>query len=398
MDHDDEQIIKSILDNDFYKFTMHNAVIQLFPELIVKYNFIDRDKKKYPKGFDEKVKQQIESMKDVRLSIAEYDYINNMNENFSKNNYADKLSDYRFNTNAVDVNIDENGQLDISIEGLWQDTILWEVPILSIVSELYHKYTDSFVDINSNDIHKRNIIKCKKFLENNIMLSEFGTRRRYSLSYQEKVIKLLTEECKNILLGTSNVYFAKKYDLKPIGTVAHEWFMVHGGLYDYINANKIALDNWYKVYEGSLDIALSDTFTSDNFLRRSGKENLVRYSGIRHDSGNPFIFIDEVLRAYKILDIDPNSKFIIFSDRLDPDMAIEIKKYCNSKIKALFGIGTNLTNDVGVNPLNIVIKISEIHTENVWKNVVKLTDVASKATGDPTELKLCRQTIIDDLG
>jgi nicotinate phosphoribosyltransferase len=397
MDHYYSPIIKSLLDNDFYKFTMHNAVIQLFPDLKVRYYFIDRDKRIYPKGFGKIVKQQIEYLKSIVLKDAEYKYLLNINDNFSKMNYADILSDFRFDPNTVDVFIDESGQLNISIEGYWKDVILWEVPILSIISELYYKYTNSTVDINSNEIHKSDIRKCKKFLDNVIMLSEFGTRRRYSFSNQERVIKLLSQNCKEILLGTSNVHFAKKYDLKPIGTVAHEWFMVHGGLFGYQNANKTALDNWYKVYEGSLGIALSDTYTSDLFLTTSGKENLERFTGIRHDSGDPFLFVDKVLKAYEDMGIDLKNKFIIFSDGLDTDMAINIQKYCDGRIKALFGIGTDLTNDVGVNPLNIVIKINQIRSENAWKNVVKLTDVESKATGKKNELDLCRQAVAESL-
>jgi nicotinate phosphoribosyltransferase len=393
MEHKDFPIIESILDNDFYKFTMHNAVTQLFPDLKVRYYFIDRDNRVYPKGFEKKVKKQIEFMKDIVLSFDEYKYIQNITEKFSKMNYADKLSDFRFDPNSIIVSIDENGQLNINIEGLWQDVILWEVPILSIISELYYKYTNSTVDINTNEINNSDIRKCKKFLDNGVMLSEFGTRRRYSFSNQERVIKLLCQNCKEIILGTSNVHFAKKYDLKPIGTVAHEWFMVHGGLYGYNFANKAALDNWYKIYEGSLGIALSDTYTSNTFLTTSGKENLERYTGIRHDSGDPFLFVDKVLKTYKDMGIDVKNKFIIFSDGLDTDSAINIQKYCDGKIKALFGIGTDLTNDVGVNPLNIVIKINQILLNNVWKNVVKLTDVESKATGDKHELDLCRLSI-----
>jgi nicotinate phosphoribosyltransferase len=253
--------------------------------------------------------------------------------------------------------------------------------------------TGQIIDVNGSEVLNKDIIKCRRLVENNILFSEFGTRRRYSYENQERIVRLFTENAEEIFLGTSNVYFAYKYKTKAIGTVAHEWFMVHGALYGYKLANKLALDNWYNVFNGFLGIALSDTYTSDYFIKNFDVHNAKLFDGVRQDSGDPFLFVDKIIDRYKELNINHQTKLIIFSDNLNIDLAVEIKNYCTGKIKPLFGIGTHFTNDLGVNPLNIVIKISSVMINNEWLNTVKLTDDPMKYSHNSKEIEHCINTI-----
>jgi len=207
------------------------------------------------------------------------------------------------------------------------------------------------------------------------------------------------------LVGTSNVYIAIETGLKAIGTHAHEWFMFHAVHYGYTMANYRALENWVKVYDGDLGIALSDTFTTDIFFRTFDKKFAKLFDGVRHDSGDPFEFTKKVVSHYKKLGIDPSTKTIIFSDGLNTDLAIKLHKFCHNfgikvetqhiipKIRRSFGIGTHFTNDVGVKALNMVIKIVQVKVGDIWVDTVKLSDNPIKHTGTEEEIKLCKQTL-----
>lgn len=308
-------------------------------------------------------------------------------------NYLDYLEEFRFDPGEVSAGLDENCRLHLEIEGTWQSAILWEVPVLALISELYYKMTGQVIDLNSSGIFEKDLNKCRKIALNQIFFSEFGTRRRYSFENQERMNRHFIKETGDVFLGTSNVYFAYKYNLKPIGTVAHEWFMVHGALYGYKLANRAALDNWFGVYKGLLGIALSDTYTSDYFIDNLDEENAARFYGVRQDSGDPFRFADKMILRYKELSIDPMTKTIVFSDNLNIDSAVELKRYCEGKIKSFFGIGTHFTNDVGVSPLNIVIKIAAVKIGDKWAETVKLTDDNKKFTDNRREVENCRKTL-----
>jgi nicotinate phosphoribosyltransferase len=192
------------------------------------------------------------------------------------------------------------------------------------------------------------------------------------------------------LIGTSNIKFAMDFNIKPIGTQAHEWYMAHGAIYGYKVATKMALDNWVDVYQGSLGIALTDTYTSDIFFDSFGPKHAKLFDGVRHDSGCPFKFADDTVDHYISLGIDPKSKTIVFSDALDVDKVIAIEHYNAGRIKTSYGIGTHLTNDFpGVKPLNIVIKLDEVD----GNKCIKLSDDVGKHTGDEDEVKLCQKTL-----
>lgn len=391
--------IRSILDSDLYKFSMMQAIFFLFPSRLVKYQFINRGKTQFPVGFDSRLRQELKKMEELSLSEKEEKFLSKLS--FFKRAFIEFLRGCRFDSSEVGVT-QIGGELTVTIQGYWYRTVLWEVPLMALISELYFEMTGQ--EIDSREVRqKKNIEKGILFYQNSLKVADFGTRRRYSFDNQMEVVSDL-KSCfgsKDFLVGTSNVFIAMELGLTPIGTHAHEWFMFHAVEYGYTRANFRALENWVEVYQGDLGIALSDTFTTEDFFRVFDKKFAKLFDGVRHDSGDPFEFVDKVVAHYKKLGIDPSTKTIVFSDGLNPDLAVEIYKYCNklgvnvadSKIRTSFGIGTNLTNDVGVKPLNIVIKVTEVLIGDIWIDTVKLSDNPGKHTGSEDEIDLCKRTL-----
>ncbi len=384
-------MIKSIIDNDLYKFTMQNAVIKIFPRAKVRYQFINRGKTAFPEGFAEQLRKEIAKMSELALTKNEKGFLKN-NCPYLDPTYLDFLAGYRYDPSELGV-IQQEDDLQISIEGYWYRTILWEVPLMALISELYFKMTGQKIydEAKIIDIARK---KATGFNLLGISVADFGTRRRYSFDNHNRIVKALKNYGKPSFIGTSNVYFAMKHNLIAVGTHAHEWFMFHAAKYGFKMANKLALENWVKVYRGDLGIALSDTFTSDVFFQAFDTKFAKLFDGVRQDSGDPIEFADKAVAHYKSLKIDPLSKTIIFSDGLNPETVERITKHCRGKIKISFGIGTNFTNDVGVKPLNIVIKITEAKPEGQhWIHTVKLSDTKGKYTGDETSIKLCKEVL-----
>jgi len=386
-------IIKSILDSDLYKFTMMNAVVKHFPSLKVKYKFTDRNKISFPDGFDKDLINEVKEMEKLQLTNDEKIFLTEKCGDFLPPTFIDLLKGYRFDSNELKISLNDNNQLNIEIEGYWYSTILWEVPLMALISELYFIKTGQKVDLFDNDNVYHDIDKVTSMLSHNAFFADFGTRRRYSYENQDRIVTLFKRHGGDKFVGTSNVHFAMKYDLKPIGTMAHEWIMVHAAIYGYKMANTLASENWVDVYGGQLGTVLSDTYTTDVFFRTFDMKMSKLYDGVRHDSGDPFVFADKVIVHYKSLGIDPMSKLIVFSDGLNTKLATEIKEYCVGKIMCSFGIGTHFTNDVGVTPLNMVIKIYQVWVNGEWVNAVKLSDDLGKNTGDPTEVELSKQVL-----
>jgi len=382
--------ITSILDSDLYKFTQQFAVLRKFPNLKVKYTFKDRNNQIYPQGFADLIQMQLNMFPDIKLTQNEAEYLHTIP--FLQNWYVDFLKGYRFNPNEVKVSQDKKGHLLIEIEGFWYSVILWEVPLLAIISDLFYKETFQATR-NTHDCATSDLIKLRLMESHNAFFSDFGTRRRFDRENQERVVKLFKEKGNHCFVGTSNVFLAYKYGLKATGTMAHEWIMVHAAMFGYRLANKTALDNWSDVYEGNLGIALSDTFTTDVFLQTFDMKLSKLFDGVRQDSGNPYKFVDKVIAHYKKLGIDPMTKTIIFSDSLTVEKAVTIKEYCVGKIKSSFGIGTHLTNDVGVKPMNIVIKLSAIEINGGWIDCIKLSDDIRKNMGNIEEIEICKKIL-----
>ncbi|MEN8122499.1 MAG: nicotinate phosphoribosyltransferase [Bacteroidota bacterium] len=384
-------MIHSIIDNDLYKFTMQNAVIKIFPRAKVRFQFINRGNTPFPEGFGEILRKEISKMAELKLTLDEKDFLKK-NCTYLDPTYLDFLMGYKYDPSEVGV-IQKGDDLQISIEGYWYRTILWEVPLMALLSELYFKMTkqEIYDEAKIIDIARK---KATQFNMLGISVADFGTRRRYSFENHNRIVKAFKNYGKPSIIGTSNVYFAKKHDLIAVGTHAHEWFMFHAAKYGYKMANKLALENWVKVYRGDLGIALSDTFTSEVFYHAFDTKFAKLFDGVRQDSGDPIEFADKTIKHYKDLKIDPLSKTIVFSDGLNPETVEKITKHCRNKIKISFGIGTNFTNDVGVKPLNIVIKIMEAKPEGQdWVPTIKLSDTKGKYTGDKESIKLCKDVL-----
>jgi len=229
------------------------------------------------------------------------------------------------------------------------------------------------------------------YKELGVVFAEFGTRRRHSYHVHDIVMHTLMDGYNQTFIGSSNVHFAMKYKVKPIGTHAHEWFMFHAAEYSYKMANALSLEHWVDVYRGDLGVALSDTYTTDVFFKQFDKKFSKLFDGVRHDSGDPIVFAEKTIAHYKKMGIDPLSKYIIFSDGLNPQKVQAITEACKGKIGISFGIGTDLTNDVGLRPMNIVMKLTEVLTsDNEWVPTVKLSDEPNKHTGDPRMIELAK--------
>jgi nicotinate phosphoribosyltransferase len=381
-------MITSILDNDLYKFTMQNAVIKLFPRAKARYQFINRNQTPFPDGFAEELRKILHNMEVIKLTSEEKSFLTQKCY-FLDPTYLDFLAGYQYNPSEVGI-IQKDGDLQVSVEGYWYRTILWEVPLMAMISELY------FIMTNQKPWEENKIIdvtaaKANRYKLLGVKVADFGTRRRYSYENHDRIVRILNDYGKPAFVGTSNVHLAHKYSTTPIGTHAHEWFMYHAAEFGYKMANRMALENWVNVYRGDLGIALSDTFTSEVFMKSFDAKFAKLFDGVRHDSGDALVFAQKTIDHYIKLRIDPMSKTIVFSDGLDPQMVEKIAHFCRNKINMSFGIGTNLTNDVGVKPLNIVIKMIEAKPEcQDWIQTIKLSDAEGKYTGQARAIELCK--------
>lgn len=380
-------VIKTILDTDLYKFTTSYAYIKLFPYAMGTFSFKDRDETEYTEGFLEALKNEIYNLSLVALTEEELEYMS-AHCRFLPRVYWEWLSSFRFNPDKIKVYLDEQHHLHLEVTDYLYKVTLYEVPLLAIVSEMRNQFFNRIP--NRQQILDRLAGKVELSNANGMPFSEFGTRRRFSFAVQDIVVAYLKEHA-TYCTGTSNCYLAMKYDMLPMGTHPHEWFMFHGAQFGYKHANYMALENWVNVYDGDLGTALSDTYTSDSFLSNFSRKQAKLFDGVRCDSGNEFEFIDRLVERYKELGIDPTTKTIIFSNALDFEKALSLYEYCKGKIRCSFGIGTNLTNDTGYKPSNIVMKLSrcKMNVNQEWRECVKLSDDMGKHMGSNAEVKAC---------
>ncbi|MHC8950372.1 nicotinate phosphoribosyltransferase [Sphingobacterium hungaricum] len=384
----------SILDNDFYKFTMQFAVVKLFPKAKAKYQFINRGKHKFPEGFADRLKTAVSEMAALKLSDEEKSYFQETCP-YIDPAYFDFLQGYRYN--PKEVSIEQQGdELSVKIEGFWYRTILWEVPIMALICELHYELLE---EKRVDDSEVKNIVdqKMDKYDKLAITIADFGTRRRHSYKVHDLVIQALKNHPSNTFIGTSNVHFAMKYETKPIGTHAHEWFMFHAAKYGYKMANLLGLEHWSDVYRGDLGIALSDTYTTEVFFQQFDKKLSKLFDGVRHDSGDAIEFAQKTIAHYESKGINPLTKTIIFSDGLDYEKVEKIVNFCRGKIGFSFGIGTDFTNDVGLSRMNIVLKMTEAFPdEGQWTPVIKLSDEPNKHTGEEEEIRMAKRFLMID--
>lgn len=382
-------IIKHFTDNDLYKFSVMLAIKKLYPWAYVKYEFINRGQTQFPDGFAEKLKEEVANMTKLKMTKMEKKFIAKRCYFFDPA-FIDFLEGYQYDPEEVKIT-QVGGNLKVVIEGHWYRTVLWEVPLMAMISELYFKIAGA----TPQDVEDKATHKALGLADLQADYSDFGTRRRFSFDVHDKVVSILRAKSGNYFKGTSNVYLAMKHDTTPIGTMPHEWFMYHGAIFGYRAANMKALEAWVDVFQGSLGITLTDTYTTDSFIKSFSLKQAKLFDGVRCDSGDVLEFTDKAIQFYEESRIDPASKTIVYSDSLNLDEVKRIKKYVKNRVHDTYGIGTYFTNDVGVKPLNIVIKLTDVkpHLKAEYFKAVKLSDVMGKNTGDEREIEICKLTL-----
>ena len=395
------QIIQHFTDDDLYKFTMCCAVIENYPRTQVKYRFNDRNDTAYPPGFADELRRQVKALESVVITDEEIAFMRRRCRYIPAWFYS-YLKGFRYDSSWVRINQDESGRLDIEFEGCWSNTIFLEVKVLAIISELYYMMTgeDSLFDYDL--YYTKSYGKARRLIEAGCMFSDFGTRRRASFMAQETAVKAM-KDCQESIhgpgkfIGTSNVYLAMKYDLVPIGTMAHELICAIAGMYGPQMANHIAMKAWASTYRGALGTFLYDTYGWRIFSLNFSEDYANMFKGLRVDSGDNYRELDLITEKYRSLKIDPRTKQIVFSNGLDVDSAIELQKYAQDKCMPSFGIGTHFTNDFdGVSPMNIVIKLIAVKITESWPfycQTCKLSEEPGKYSGDKATVKRFLETL-----
>ena len=368
-------VLHTLLDTDAYKLHMQQAVFHHYYDVHVAAEFRCR-------GDDllgiyaDAIREQVDAMQHLTLQDEEYQWLSGLP--FFKADYLNWLRDFRYKPEQVTV-LNDNGKLDIRLEGPWREVIMWEVPLLAVISELAHRYRSPEKGVEQAVAALENKLAAFSTLTEGLDMSrfrlmDFGTRRRFSRDVQEAIVKRLQRE--PWFVGTSNYDLARRLSLTPMGTQAHEWFQAHQQISpDLANSQRAALAAWLEEYPNQLGIALTDCITMDAFLRDFGPEFAERYQGLRHDSGDPVEWGEKAIAHYEKLGIDPMSKVLVFSDNLDLAKAVDLYRHFNTRVNLSFGIGTRLTCDIPqVKPLNIVIKLVECN----GKPVAKLSDSPGK--------------------
>ncbi|KRE92497.1 nicotinate phosphoribosyltransferase [Frateuria sp. Soil773] len=363
-------IISSLLDTDLYKFSMMQVVLHQYPAAQVEYRFKCRNP-----GIDlvpciDEIRAELEALCSLRFTPAELDYLRGWR--FIKSDFVDFLGLFQLNAKYVEIApaASGNGEIEIRIRGPWLHTILFEVPLLAIVNEVYFRRTSAGLDLAEGRRRLRAKIALLRDAPGyeDCKVADYGTRRRYSREWHAEVATILRDELGGQLAGTSNVWLAWKLGLTPLGTLAHEYLQAHQALGPRLRDSQVAaLEAWAKEYRGDLGIALSDVYGLDAFLRDFDMYFCKLFDGTRHDSGDPFVWGDRVLAHYQANRVDPSGKVLVFSDGLDIPKVMELYAHFRGRCRLAFGVGTNLTNDVGPTPLNIVIKMVRCNDQPVAK-------------------------------
>lgn len=389
------QIIRHFTDDDLYKFTMCCAVIDNYPRTQVKYKFNDRNNTVYPVGFADELKRQILMLENLRITPEEIEFMRRRCT-FIPEWFYSYLKGFQYDSRCVKVEQDAEGHLSVEFEGCWSNTILLEVKVLAIISELYYIMTGESKDLDYVSYYDRSREKAERLIRGGCVFSDFGTRRRVSFKAQDTVVKAM-KECNEKIVGpgrfggTSNVYFAMKYDLTPIGTMAHELICAIAGMYGPQMANHIAMHAWSKTYRGALGTFLYDTYGWRIFSLNFSEDYANMFKGLRIDSGDNYQQLDLIIEKYKSLNIDPATKQVVFSNGLNVDEALKLQKYAEGKCLPSFGIGTHFTNDVpGLTPRNIVIKLVAVKITESWPfycETCKLSEDKGKYMGKKEVVK-----------
>ena len=374
-----EPIVVSLLDTDLYKFNMDQVIFHKHTDLCGEYHFKCRNEDiRFTKEMLEEINAQIDHLCSLSFTKRELDYLRSIR--FIKNDYVEFLRLWHPIREYVFTSLSEDGELSVIVDGPLFSAMQFEIYLLEIINEVYFRLSYNYEELQASAMERLDQ-KIADFNSGKYTFSfaEFGCRRRLSREWQDEVVRRLATETKNCV-GTSNVYLAMKYDLTPIGTYAHEFVQMYQGIDSIPLAftNHYALRDWYDEYDGDNGTALTDTITTDLFLLDFNRSMVNNYSGVRHDSGDPFVWGDKIIDHYKKYGVDPKTKLLLFSDSLNFDNAQALYEYFKDKTKVSFGIGTFCSNDTCVDPLNIVIKLQYVND----RPVAKLSDTLGKAMCD----------------
>lgn len=394
-----KQIITHFTDNDLYTFTCQYYILHTYPRAEVRYSFFDRNHTRYPEGFGELLQEQINGMKDVVITEEEIEFMKSKIY-FLPDWYYNFLRGYRFNPSEVHIHQDQSGYLSILIEGKWYSTIMWEMPILSTISELMHIINGDIEKVDRTYEFEKAVEKGVKAFTNGILLSDMGTRRRFDFQNHYDVVKglkmaeelcIAKGECSGKFVGTSNVWLAKEFNLTPIGTMSHQIISGEECVSGVFECNYNVMDKWSRCYDGNVGIFLYDNFSDVMFFNNLSKRLAKTFDGLRVDSGDEKEQTEKIIAKYQSLGIDPKSKAIVYSNALTIDKAIELHKWVNGRMKDSYGIGTHLCASVFNRETqqnfpysNIVIKLVgfRITEYREWQDCVKLSNDDGKMLGN----------------
>jgi nicotinate phosphoribosyltransferase len=373
-------VIKSLLDTDLYKFTMMQVVLHHFPAAQVEYRYKCRTQGVNLRPYLDEIRQEIHGLCRLRFEPSELDYLKSLR--FIKSDFIDFLGLFHLPEKCIEVSEGElPGEIAISVKGSWLHTILFEIPVLAIVNEVY--FRNVCQDPDWAEGRKRLQTKMKLVLDATDLaefrVAEYGTRRRFSHVWHEEVVTTMKAQMGEHFAGTSNVWFAMKHGVLPLGTMAHEYLQACQALGPRLRETQVfALETWAKEYRGDLGIALSDVYGLEAFLRDFDMYFCKLFDGARHDSGDPFDWGERMIAHYSANRVDARTKTLIFSDALTFPRAIELTRRFAGRCRTAFGIGTNLTNDLGHEPLQIVMKMIRCNGQPV----AKVSDAPEKTMCD----------------
>ena len=383
----DKPIIQTLLDTDLYKYTMQQSMVHRYPQAWARMEFHCRDSEALGISVQQ-LQQQCQWLGDLRLADDELQWLASLP--FIADDFIDYLHHFRLNPDAVSID-QHNGQLSLVVEGLWSEVTHFEIFLLAIVSELHGRnFSQHCDDVLAQGEQRLQAKLAQLPRDSGLQLVDFGTRRRFSSAWQRHVVSTMKQQLPENFSGTSNLNLARTLGLRPVGTMAHEWLQSHQALGRSLRTSqKDALQVWLDEYHGQLGIALTDTISMAAFLEDFDYRLASAYQGMRHDSGDPFVWGELALDHYRRLGIDPRGKTLVFSDKLNFDKALAIHQWFAGKINVSFGIGTYLTNDMGFKAPNIVLKLTELN----GAPVAKLSDSPGKTLcRDEAYVELLKKT------
>ena len=384
-----KQIVEHFTDNDLYTFTCQYYILETYPRAEVEYTFYDRNHTVYPEGFAQLLREQMDRMADIAITEEEITYMRDRGY-FLPLWYFTFLRGFRFNPKELTISQDVEGHLEVNVRGKWYSAIMWEMPILSTVSELMHIIRGDIGRYDPQVEERRAREKAEQIFGGGLTLGDMGTRRRLSFEHQRMVVRCMKEvydsrEWPGRFTGTSNVWLAKEFGTACLGTMSHQLISFEEIVSGVFECNFNVMRKFSDVFDGDNGIYLYDCFGDKVFFSNLSKRMAMMYKGLRVDSGVEEEQLEKIIAKYETLGIDPATKQVCFSNGLNIDRALEIHRYCAGRVQDSYGVGTFLTSDVtDTEPMNIVVKLTRgrITELREWHDCIKLSCDKGKTLGN----------------